>query len=48
MPASKPTGKKSFDECVREKIKAGHPRKQAVAAAYHQQREAQKPTKKKG
>lgn len=48
MPLSKGTDKKTFEANVKEMIKAGHPRKQAVAAAYHQQREAQKPTKKKG
>jgi hypothetical protein len=45
MPLKKSKSKAAFVSNVKEMIKAGHPQKQALAAAYATQR---KPTKKKG
>ena len=40
MPLKKGTSNKTRDENIREMIRAGYPRKRAVAAAYRQQRKA--------
>lgn len=40
MPLKKSTSKKAFKENVSEMVKAGHPVKQAVAAAYSVKRKA--------
>ena len=50
MPLSKGTSKATFQANVREMVKAGHPQKQAVAAAYAEYRASQKkqPSEKKG
>lgn len=44
MPLIKSVSDKARQENIREMIDAGHPVKQAVAAAYHNQREAQRHT----
>jgi hypothetical protein len=41
MPLKKSASKKAFSSNVREMVKAGHPQKQAVAAAYATKRKAQ-------
>jgi uncharacterized protein len=46
MPLKKGKSKKTFKSNVREMIKAGHPPKQAVAAAYSQKRRGAKKKKK--
>ena len=46
MPLIKGKGEKAFHSNIREMVKAGHPVKQAVAAAYSQKREAEKRGKK--
>lgn len=38
MPLKKGTSRKTFESNVREMMHAGHPQKQALAAAYSQQR----------
>lgn len=40
MPLKKSASKQAREENIREMIKAGHPPKQAVAAAYDTQRRA--------
>ena len=40
MPLKRSASKKARDENIREMIKAGHPPKQAAAAAYDTQRRA--------
>jgi hypothetical protein len=42
MPLVKSKGEKAFHKNVKEMVKAGHPIKQAVAAAYATQRKAKK------
>ena len=42
MPLKKSTSKKAFSENVRAEMRAGKPRKQAVAIAYSVKRKAQK------
>ncbi|HWZ35874.1 MAG TPA: hypothetical protein VNW51_06915, partial [Mucilaginibacter sp.] len=42
MPLIKSTSKQAFNHNVSEMIKAGHPRDQALAASYSEQREAAK------
>lgn len=42
MPLKSGTSKKTRDENIKEMVKAGHPQKQAVAAAYDQQRKSKK------
>jgi len=42
MPLIKKASEKAFHSNVKEMVKAGHPVKQAVAAAYATQRKAQK------
>ena len=46
MPLKKSTSKKAFEQNVRAEIKAGKPKRQAVAIAYSVKREAQKSKKK--
>ncbi len=50
MPLKKGTSKATFQQNVKEMIAAGHPQKQAVAAAYTEYRASQKkkPSEKKG
>lgn len=48
MPLKKGTDKATFQDNVKEMIKAGHPQKQAVAAAYAEYRASQKKSKPKG
>ncbi len=42
MPLKLGTSQKAFSSNIREMVKAGHPQKVAVAAAYSQKRKAQK------
>jgi hypothetical protein len=42
MPLIKSKGEKAFHKNIQEMVKAGHPVKQAVAAAYETKREAEK------
>lgn len=42
MPLIKSPSNKARQENIHEMIESGHPVKQAVAAAYHNQREAQR------
>lgn len=44
MPLIKSASNKARSENIAEMIKAGHPPKQAEAAAYHNQRDAQRHT----
>lgn len=44
MPLIHSASKEAFRENVREMVHSGHPVKQAVAAAYHNQREAERHT----
>ena len=44
MPLIKSTSDEARQENIKEMIHSGHPIKQAVAAAYHNQREAQRHT----
>ena len=46
MPLKRGASKKTRDDNVEEMIKAGHPPKQAVAAAYDKQRESKRKGKK--
>lgn len=48
MASEQPKKPKTFPECVQEKIKEGHPIKQATAHAYTEYRAGQKKPKKKG
>jgi len=48
MPLKKGRSDKTRSENIREMIVAGHPRDQAAAAAYRQQRQAQAKKRKKG
>jgi hypothetical protein len=41
MPLKKSASKSAFKSNIREMVKAGHPVKQAVAAAYSTKRKAQ-------
>ena len=42
MPLIKSKSQKAFHENIREMVKAGHPVKQAVAAAYATKRKAER------
>jgi hypothetical protein len=42
MPLKKGSSKKVFQQNVREMVNAGHPQKQALAAAFRQQRQWKK------
>jgi hypothetical protein len=42
MPLIKSKSEKAFHKNIKEMVKAGHPVKQAVAAAYSQKRQAEK------
>jgi hypothetical protein len=42
MPLIKSSSDEARSENIAEMIRAGHPRNQAIAAAYHNQREAQR------
>jgi len=42
MPLKKGTSKKVLQQNIREMVHSGHPQKQAVAAAFAQQRKAKK------
>ena len=42
MPLKGGSSKKTRDENIKEMVRAGHPVKQAVAAAYDKQRESKK------
>jgi len=42
MPLKKGSSTKTREENIREMIRAGHPPKQAVAAAYRKQRDSKK------
>lgn len=44
MPLIKSASNKARSENIGEMIKSGHPRDQAIAAAYHNQREAERDT----
>lgn len=44
MPLIHSASNKARSENIAEMIKAGHPRDQAIAAGYHNQREAQRHT----
>jgi hypothetical protein len=46
MPLKKGTSQSSFKSNIREMVKSGHPVKQAVAAAYSQQRKSKRKKKK--
>ena len=46
MPLIKSKSDKAFKENIKAEVKAGKPVKQAVAIAYAEKREAQKPKKK--
>jgi hypothetical protein len=48
MPLKKGKGKKVFQSNVREMMHAGHPQKQALAAAYAQSRKASSKKHKEG
>jgi hypothetical protein len=45
MPLKKGTSKKVVSENIREMVKAGHPQKQAVAAAMREKRQSRKKKK---
>jgi hypothetical protein len=47
MPLKKSTSQAAFKSNIKEMVKAGHPVKQAVAAAYSTKRAAAKPKKSK-
>jgi hypothetical protein len=48
MPLKKGSSKEIISENIREMIKAGHPQKQAIAAALHMARQSKaRPSKKK-
>lgn len=47
MPLKSGTSKKTFSYNVAEMVKSGHPQKQALAAAYSQQRKSQAAKKKR-
>lgn len=46
MPLKRGKSAKVRSENIREMVKAGHPQKQAVAAAYREQRQSKKSKKK--
>lgn len=47
MPLHKGKSRKIISENIREMIAAGHPQKQAVAAALHEARRTRKKTRKR-
>jgi hypothetical protein len=47
MPLEKGTSKQAVSENIREMMKAGHPQKQAIAAALTQQRRSRKSRRSK-
>ena len=48
MPLKKSATKKAFVSNLKEELKAGKPKAQALAIAYSEKREAQKKSTKKG
>ena len=48
MPLIKSTSKKAFTSNLKEELKAGKPKAQALAIAYSEKRQAAKKTTKKG
>ena len=48
MPLKSGKGKKTFSKNVSEMMHAGHPQKQALAAAYRKSRESSSKSRRKG